>query len=199
MKKYLILLALVVACVAVSQAQPNTKPKKPKKQKPKTEAKPKEEPKETPKENVYILADFRDIKWGVHIDSVYKGEVKVNFIKSTQYGDKNAYSILDDDMHIGTVLLSNIYYIFNDDDRFVGVILMGSGKQFGEMRYILINKFGPPQKEDETVSSKKYFWTIDDVRISLSNETISKTFTVDFTSDYGITESKRINREVDDF
>lgn len=197
MKKHFILLALIVSCFTLLQAQPTNKPKKPKK--PKTETKPKDTPKETPKENAYIFADFRDIKWGEHIDSIYKGEVKVTFVKSTEYGDKNAYIILDDDMNIGTVLLSNIFYIFNEDDRFVGVIMMGQSKQFGEMRYILINKFGAPHKEDETVSSKKYFWTIDDVRISLSNENISKKFTVDFTSDYDINKSKTINREVDDF
>lgn len=193
MKKYIFILVALVAGMAVTNAQPNSKPKP----KPKPEEKKEEKKKETT--DTYILADFRDITWGSHIDSVYKDGAKVDFVKSTEYGGKNAYTISNDDMSIGTVVLRNIYYIFNDDDRFIGVIMIGTSKQFGEMKYILVNKFGQPHKEDETVSSKQFFWTIDDVRISLTNETINKLFTVDFTSDYAITESKRVNRDVDDF
>ena len=147
----------------------------------------------------YTLTDFRDILWGSHIDSVVVDGQKVKFTKSTEFGDKNAYKIDGDDLMIGTVVLKNLYYIFNSNDRFIGVIMMGDSKQLGEMKYILVTKFGQPQKEENPVSGRQYYWTIDDVRISLVNESINQLFTVDFTSDYEMSESKRINRNVDDF
>lgn len=147
----------------------------------------------------YTLTDFRDILWGSHIDSIVVDGQKVKFSKSTEFGDKNAYKIDGDDLMIGTVVLKNLYYIFNSNDRFIGVVMMGESKQLGEMKYILVSKFGHHQKEESTVSGKQYYWTIDDVRISLTNESISQLFTVDFTSDYEMSESKRINRNVDDF
>lgn len=147
----------------------------------------------------YTLTDFRDIVWGTHIDSVVVNGQKLRFTKSTELGDKNAYYIEGDDMMVGTVVLKNLYYIFNSNDRFIGVIMIGESKQMGEMKYILVTKFGQPQKEENPVSGKQYYWTIDDVRISLINESINQLFTVDFTSDYELSESKRINRNVDDF
>jgi len=77
--------------------------------------------------------------------------------------------------------------------------MTGESKQFGEMKYILVNKFGNAQKEENPVSGKHYYWNVDDVRVSLVNENINRIFTVDFTSDYERSESKRINRNVDDF
>lgn len=147
----------------------------------------------------YTLPGFRDIAWGTHVDSVFNEDVKVNFTKSTELGDRNAYYIEDDDMLIGTVVLKSLYYIFNDNDRFIGVVMTGQSKQLGEMRYILLNKFGSAVKEESPVSGKQYYWVVDDVRVSLINESINQIFTVDFTSDYERSQSKRINRNVDDF
>ncbi len=147
----------------------------------------------------YTLDDFRKIRWGTHLDSVVRNGMKVRFTKSTELGDKNAYYIQDDNMLVGTVALKALYYIFNDNDRFIGVIMTGESKQLGEMKYILVNKFGNPDKEENPVSGKQYYWNIDDVRVSLVNESINQIFTVDFTSDYERSESKRINRNVDDF
>lgn len=150
--------------------------------------------------DTYILTDFRDIKWGTHIDSVIREDgTRMEFVKSTEYGDKNAYYIPNDDMMIGTVVLKNLYYVFNDNGRFVGVVMMGDSKHLGEMKYILVNKFGQPENTEEGASSKLYHWTVDDVRISLTSENINKVFTAEFTSDYELSESKRVNRNVDDF
>lgn len=147
----------------------------------------------------YTLPGFRGITWGTHLDSVVQDGSKINFTKSTELGDKNAYYIEGDDMLLGTVVLKSLYYIFNDNGRFVGVIMAGDSKQFGEMKYILVNKFGTQHKEENPVSGRQYYWSIDDVKVSLVNESINQMFTVDFTSDYERSESKRINRNVDDF
>lgn len=189
MKKYLFTAVAVLASV-VMFAQGQSKDGKSK-----TPAK-KDAPRQ---ENTYTLTDFRDIKWGSHLDSVFRDSAKVNFVKSTNIEDKNAYTIAGDDMFIGTVHLKNIYYIFNDEDRFIGVYLVGDSKQFGEMKYILTSKFGQSSKTEESSATKHYYWNIDDVLISLVNNSISKMFNVEFSSNYTTIESKRINGNVDDF
>lgn len=185
MKKYLLIVLAFTALASTAVAQNGAKNKK-------------AAPTAT---ETYSLPGFRDILWGTHIDSVFVDGVKLTFEKSTQYNDKskNAYFIANDDMMVGTVVLKTLYYVFNNNDRFIGVIMTGESKQFGEMKYILLNKFGQPTKEEDAVSGKQYYWNIDDVRISLVNESINQLFTVDFTSDYELSESKKVNRNVDDF
>lgn len=146
----------------------------------------------------YVFKDFRGIEWGTHFDSCMRNEQKINFNRSTEVAEKNAWFIADDDMMIGTVQLSNIYYIFNQNNRFTGVKLRGNRAQFGEMKYILTYKFGDSELRDGPKGAV-YFWNIDDVRIYLNKDDSTEIFTVDFNSDYDIIESKRINRTVQDF
>jgi hypothetical protein len=186
--KRTVFLLLFVAMAGAVIAQPKNNKGKDKQSSPKAT------------EDTYILSDFRDIKWGTHIDSVFREDgTKTEFVKSTEYGDKNAYYIPNDDLMIGTVVLKNLYYVFNDNGRFVGVVMMGDSKHTGEMKYILVNKFGQPGNTEEGASSKQYYWVVDDVRISLTNENINQVFTAEFASDYELNESKRVNRNVDDF
>lgn len=106
MKKYLFTaLAVLTSVVMFAQGQSADG-------KSKTPAK--KDKKDVPKqESTYTLTDFRDIKWGSHIDSVFRDSMKVRFTKASNIEDKNAYVIADDNMFIGTVHLKNIYYIFN--------------------------------------------------------------------------------------
>lgn len=154
-------------------------------------------------EGHYVLADFRGVRWGTHVDSVFRDGEKVNFIKSKEVADKNAYVLESDEMIIGTVLLDKIYYIFNKQGRFTGVLLIGKRsldgkKQFGEMKYILTYKFGVPELR-EVPSAVQYYWMVDDVRITLDDQESQELFTVEFFSDYERSESKRVNMNVDDF
>jgi hypothetical protein len=162
--------------------------------------------KKTPKpstEGNYVLADFRGVRWGTHVDSIYRDGVKLEFTKSTEVTDKNAYTLASDEMIIGTVLLDKIYYVFNKQGRFTGVLLIGKRsldekKQFGEMKYILTYKFGAPELR-EVPNAVQYYWMVDDVRITLDDEESQELFTVEFFSDYERSESKRTNMNVDDF
>ncbi len=151
----------------------------------------------------YVLADFRGIKWGQHVDSITVDGKKLSFIKSADITDKNAYTLADDDMTIGTVNLDKIYYIFNANGRFNGVMIIGSKelgtkKQFGEMKYILKYKFGEPELKEIT-GGVQYYWMVDDVRITLDDQDAQGTFTLEFYSDFERSESKRINTNIDDF
>ncbi len=151
----------------------------------------------------YVLADFRGIKWGSHIDSVYRDGVKLNFKKANEVSDKNAYVLESEDLVIGTVTLDKIYYVFNRQGRFTGVLLIGKRhidekKQFGEMKYILTYKFGDPELR-EVPGAVQYYWMVDDVRITLDDQEAQGVFTVEFYSDYERVESKRVNMNVSDF
>jgi hypothetical protein len=151
----------------------------------------------------YVLTDFRGIKWGVHIDSVFRNDEKLNFVRSSEVGDKGMYTLANDEMMIGTVLLDNIYYTFNKQGRFIGVLAIGkreleNKKQLGEMKYILTYKFGDSGLR-EIPSAIQYYWNVDDVRITLNDEESKGIFTLEFYSDYERSESKRINMSVSDF
>ncbi|MBI1223471.1 MAG: hypothetical protein GC180_12780 [Bacteroidetes bacterium] len=151
----------------------------------------------------YVLADFRDIKWGSHVDSIYRDGVKLNFIASNEVTDKNAYVLANDEMMLGTVLLDKIFYLFNKQGRFTGVLLIGKRqidekKQFGEMKYILTYKFGEPELR-EVPGAVQYYWMVDDVRITLDDQESQGIFTVEFYSDYERSESKKINMNISDF
>ncbi|MDX5320566.1 MAG: hypothetical protein LPK45_05675 [Bacteroidota bacterium] len=184
MKKTLLIVFLAVISVGTALAQGKTKTKQ------KTDGH-------------YVLADFRGVKWGSHIDSVIRDGVKLNFIKSNDVAEKNAYVLAEDELMLGTVLLDKVYYIFNKQGRFTGVLLIGKRnidekKQFGEMKYILTYKFGDAELR-EVPGAIQYYWMVDDVRITLDDQESQGIFTVEFFSDYERTESKRINMQVDDF
>lgn len=153
--------------------------------------------------NDYVLTDFRGIRWGEHIDSIVRDDVKLKFIKSKEVPDKNVYVLENDELVIGTVLLDKIYYVFNKNGRFTGVVLigkreLGDRRQFGEMKYILTYKFGNPEIR-EVPGALQYYWMVDDVRITLDDQEPQGIFSVEFFSDYERSESKRVNMNVSDF
>lgn len=186
MKKLILTLVLGVITFAVT-AQPQKKTTQP----------PKKE------QNSYLFTDFREVKWGAHVDSIYRGGVKLEFVKAPEMADKNAYVLADENLIMGTVNLDKIYYIFNKQNRFVGVIMIGrkdldGRKQFGEMKYILTYKFRDPELR-EVPGAIQYYWNIDDVRITLDDQDSKGLFVVEFYSDFERSESKRINMSVNDF
>lgn len=185
MKKTLLILLLAVLGIGSATAQGKKTTKKP------------------GNDGHYVLADFRGIKWGSHIDSIEVEGTKLNFIKSKDVADKNAYVLNNDEMMIGTVVLDKVYYLFNKQGRFTGVLLIGKRnieekKQFGEMKYILTYKFGDAELR-EVPGAVQYYWMVDDVRITLDDQESQGIFTVEFYSDYERTESKRVNMNVNDF
>jgi hypothetical protein len=151
-------------------------------------------------QETYIFDDFRDIPWGTHIDSAFDQEGnKIKFRKNDLANGANAYEIIGDHNMIGTVEMEKILYLFTEDDRFEGVRMSGnSAKSFHEMKYILIYKFGEAKIKDIT-DGIVYGWIVDGVRINLTLNTLTDKFTVEFASDYTISKSRRINRNVQDF
>ena len=148
------------------------------------------------------LPGFRHIEWGVHIDSVFNGRLKVNFVKSNTVSDPNAYVLENEDLTIGTVNLNQIYYYFTDRGRFTKVLLVADKKYFADMKYILSYKydeFQAPQISKSPNGNTVYQWTVDDVRITLTDGAVDGLITVTFFMDYNLHEFKLINSGVNDF
>jgi hypothetical protein len=147
----------------------------------------------------YIIDDFRHMKFGTHIDSIYVNNKKVVFKKNQELSARNSFVIENDDLALGSVSLKRIYYIFNDNDRFERVAMVGAGnKAFREMKYILTYKFDDPQLKD-LADGIQYSWNVDGVRVYLTYQPDGEHFTVDIQSDYELSESKKKNQRVNDF
>jgi len=149
-----------------------------------------------------LIPGFRTMTWGVHIDSTMKNGRKVTFLKSTTTSDPNAYVLENEDMTIGTVTLNNIYYYFTDRGRFTKVMMVADKKYFTDMKYILSYKYDdvqPPQISKTSNGSTVYQWTVDDVRITLTDGSADGFMTVTFFMDFNLHEFKIINSGVSDF
>ena len=146
----------------------------------------------------YVFDGFRGIKWGTHKDSVFMDGEKVDFVPTKDVNGDNAYFIKNDDLMIGTVTLKNIYYNFNLNDRFNKVLMYGD-KQFKEMLYILSYKWGDSPEVTKSPAGTTYRWVVDDVRVYLSRDGETENFTLEFSSNFELSEAKKINRTIDDF
>lgn len=146
------------------------------------------------------LSAFRGITWGTHLDSVFVNNQKASFIKTNDLGKKetNSYVMENEDLTIGSVVLSKIYYVFNYDSCLTKVLLLAPKNKFGEMKYIVAYKFGEPQFSDMD-NGYQFYWDLDDCRISQIFVNDLDFFTVEFASDFNISNSKKVNREVEDF
>lgn len=151
-------------------------------------------------QETYIFDDFRTIPWGTHLDSAFDANGKqIIFEKAKGVNGSNAWEINEDDKNIGTVVMDRILYIFTEDNRFEGVRMTGeSAKSFHEMKYILTYKFGEAKIKDIS-NGLLYSWIIDGVRVNLTLNTLTDSFVVEFASDYVVNQSRKINRNINDF
>lgn len=147
----------------------------------------------------YSVPGFRDLKWGAHIDSIYKDGSKLNFLKSEISKDPNAYYLENEDLSIGTVALTHVIYYFTDRGKFTKVILRGDKKFFTDMKYILTYKFDEPQAVKQINGNNVSLWNVDDVKISITDANSQDYFMVEFSVDYNLMEFRTINRNVTDF
>jgi len=147
----------------------------------------------------YVLDDFRKIKFGSHIDSIFVNNDKVKFKKTQELSTPNTYTRPGDVLSLGSVPLSKIYYIFTEENRFDRVAMIGTSHQsFREMKYILTYKFDDPELKD-LADGVQYSWNVDGVRVYLTYNPDAEKFTVDIQSDYEMNESRRKNQNVNDF
>ena len=113
------------------------------------------------------VTSFRNMPWGAFRDSLYVKGKKIDFVKDKSSLTKNAYTIPNDDMTIGSVKLNRINYIFNDEGRFVKVYIEGSKEQADQMKFILDYKFGGYKNESKVDNVAYKQWLVKDVTFTL--------------------------------
>ncbi len=149
----------------------------------------------------YSCPDFRSMKWGTSRDSMYVNGTQVMFTRSNSKTDTGAWFIAEDNMAIGTVTCRNIFYYFNAAGRLNKVKMIVPKYDKGEMKFILTTKFDEPTQVSDLMNGYQSIWNnIEEVRIHMFYFDDPIDFlSVEFNSDFENVESKRINREVDDF
>lgn len=145
------------------------------------------------------VTDFRDIKWGVHKDSVFRDGAKVNFTKVEDGVDPNSYTIPNDKMTIGAVELEKVQYIFNEDNRFKKVFLQADRNFHSDMKFILNYKFGKSDRDKQTGYVEVKSWQLDGVIFTLSKFINRDIFTLTIESNWEKSAEIQKNKRVDDF
>ncbi len=147
-----------------------------------------------------IVPGFRGILWGTHRDSVVRDGQKVVFVKVEEDAPaRNTYVIPGDDLTIGAVELNYLYYIFNDQGRFVKVYMEANKKFVEDMLFILKYKFGPPSDTRDLGHVRLYEWRIDGVSFTLSEFRDRPIFVLTIESNWEYVERIRKNVNVPDF
>ncbi len=148
-------------------------------------------------ENEAVI-EFRKILWGSAKDSIWRDGKKLEFTKDKNSMIKNACSLMNDDMTIGSVKLDKVLYIFNDDNRFYKVYLQGPIEQAEQMKFILTYKFGDYKNESFVDDSHIMQWLVKDVTFTMKE--INKShFEVTIESNWKATVDYKRNTSVDDF
>jgi len=144
------------------------------------------------------VTQFRNIPWGAPKDSIYVNGKKLDFTKDKNALTKNTYYVVNDDMTIGNVRLTRVNYIFNDDDRFVKVLLEGPKEDAEQMRFILDYKFGAFKNESRVDNVSYKQWLVKDVTFTLGVYDFLK-FEARIESNWQASEAYKKNISVDDF
>ena len=144
------------------------------------------------------VSSFRGIPWGAFKDSIVIKGKKVEFVKDKSSLTKNAYTIPNDDMTIGSVRLTKLDYIFDDDNRLVKIFMEGTKDQAEQMRFILDFKFGEHKNESKVDDVSYKQWLVKNVTFTLGEFEHVK-FEVKIESNWQASEAYKKNTTVDDF
>lgn len=145
------------------------------------------------------VTGFRDLVWGTHVDSVYANGVKLSFIKDKKAADPDAYYLENDNLTLGAAKLTRISYHFNKDNRFKKVVIYSTGKFEGDLKDIVVFKFGGAKTVKEVAPTLKvYVWQVGDVSINLSSNTNDDVVSLILESNWDITSGILANMNVKD-
>ena len=144
------------------------------------------------------ITSFRGIAWGAYRDSIVIKGKKVEFVKDKNSLTKNAYTIPNDDMMIGSVKLTKLDYIFDDDTRLIKVFMEGTKDQAEQMKFILDFKFGEHKNESKVDDVSYKQWLVKNVTFTLG-EYSQRKFELKIESNWQATEAYKKNTNVDDF
>jgi len=150
-------------------------------------------------ESSSMITDFRGLEWGAPLDSVAFDEAPNPVMMATlEAEDGKYYQRKNENLSIGTAELKNIFYVFDDNNRFYKVVIDGKRSANDDMEFILQQKFGPAddqlQKKYETVK----LWNVGEADIVFT-ERNDQDFTLQIQSNLRKKSFYEINTQVDDF
>lgn len=146
------------------------------------------------------VEDFRGLKWGTPFDEVeFNDDRDATLLYRGGNEEVGKYYVRrDEDLTIGTVLLDDIYYVFDGQDRFYKVVMNGKADANEDMEYILQKRFGRADKRYRR--SPKYVrrWEVGDVNVIFSEQR-SKDFVLQLESEADVKTYVDINSNITDF
>lgn len=108
------------------------------------------------------VEDFRGIDWGTARSAF---DFEENLISKGATESSTYYERDGEDLTIGTAMLENIFYVFDDRERFYKVVLNGTSQYNEDMEYILLQRFGKPDKRFRKNAKFVRMWNIGKVNI----------------------------------
>lgn len=145
------------------------------------------------------VTGFRDLVWGIHKDSVYSKGVKQKLEKEKGPREVNSFTMINDNLTLGSAKLTKINYHFNEDNRFKKVVMFGNEKYVQDVREILIFKFGRAKSlKEPNANLKVYEWQDGDVSISLTQNKREENFQLIIESNWDLSETYMKNMNVND-
>lgn len=141
---------------------------------------------------------FRDITWQMPLDSVIQLYNADDFTLVDTVDGESYYVLANDDMTIGTAKLTSIQYVFDKDQKFSKVVLVGDLENRRAMDFILKSKFGKTLTYVNAHGVRYKEWEVGNVDIIFST-TNDEVYLVEI--DYVPVENNfyEINSAVSDF
>lgn len=146
------------------------------------------------------IEDFRGLEWGTQLDAAaFDGdEEAANMMQRATGENSTLYERNNEDLSIGTAILENIFYAFDDEERFYKVILNGESAYNEDMEYILTQRLGKPDKRFRKNTKFVRVWEVGDIDVIFSEQR-SKDFVVQIQSEVAMNDYERMNTNINDF
>ncbi|MEM1324386.1 MAG: hypothetical protein AAGI23_00450 [Bacteroidota bacterium] len=142
---------------------------------------------------------FRGVRWGTSFDQVAFGDgERADLVYAASGADGKYYMRRNEDLTIGTALLENIYYIFDENDQFYKVIISGKAASNEDMEFILQQRFGKADKRYRKRPKYVRQWDAGDVVVIFSEQR-SKDFVLQIESNADVKSYIEINSNIEDF
>jgi hypothetical protein len=145
------------------------------------------------------IDDFRGLEWGTKLSDVTFNEKEVQLEFYAEINNQERwYYRNNDDLTIGTAAVDQIYYVFDEANRFFKVVINGKASSNEEMHTVIQQRLGGPtgyrQWDRKVISS----WKMDQVTL-LFTEWRSKDYSIQIESFADEAYRRQINSEINDF
>jgi hypothetical protein len=145
------------------------------------------------------IDDFRGLKFGTHLEDVSFDRIPAPVLKREgRIAGNEVYSVVNDDLTIGTARLEKLNYHFDKAGNFVGVAFSGSAEYNEDIESVLHSRLGPP--EDTRLYQWEVIRTWEDDEVSvIFREHRDMDFEVHIHSLRGLKEKIKANQNITDF